>query len=273
VKKNVEVLMARGCKIIDPQWGPLASGLEGIGRMGDEQQIVDTASNLLLQDAAKKNRPLSKEVVLVTAGPTREAIDPVRFLSNRSSGKMGYEIAKAASELGADVILISGPVALSEPIGIKTILVESAKEMQKEVERHAASATVIIMAAAVCDYTPESPALQKEKKNPRSLQLKVTDDILKRLSKDKKGKILVGFSAETGNLFENASAKLKEKNLDLIVANDITLAGAGFDCDTNIVDLIDSKGGKISLPKMLKRDLAQRILEEVIKLIQVLRSK
>jgi phosphopantothenoylcysteine decarboxylase/phosphopantothenate--cysteine ligase len=267
IQKNVATLVERGCQIIDPESGPLASGLEGIGRMADERKIVETAADLLLKRAAKKSSPLSKEVVLVTAGPTREAIDPVRFISNRSSGKMGYAIAEAACELGADVILISGPVALPTPFGVKTILVESAEEMKKMVEQYAVSATVVIMAAAVCDYAPLCPSDQKEKKKPQSLQLKITDDILKGLSKNKKGKILVGFAAETENLFENALAKMKEKGLDLIVANDVTLSGAGFDCDTNIVDIIDANGRKTALPKMQKSDLARRILEEVIGLI------
>lgn len=266
VKKNVATLIERGCVIIEPESGPLASGLSGVGRMADEKKIVSVVSEHLLKSRFYKNSPLSKEVVLVTAGPTREAIDPVRFISNRSSGKMGYELAIAAHALGAEVILISGPVALSPPSGVKTVQVESAKEMKDAVDQYAALATVVIMAAAVCDYTPMHPDSQKEKKKPQALQLTVTDDILKGLARNKTGQIRVGFAAETNNLFENALKKLTEKKLDLIVANDITVPGAGFDCDTNIVDLIHKNGEKQSLPKMHKRDIARKILEAVIKL-------
>jgi len=264
VQRNVALLKDRGCYMVNPVYGPLASGLEGIGRMADEKMILDEVSLFLLNNAEKKNHPLAKEVVLVTAGPTREAIDPVRFISNRSSGKMGYALAEEAQKMGAEVVLISGPVALSAPFGVKTIMVQSAEEMKQEVEQHIKQATIVIMAAAVCDYLPVRVANQKEKKKPQSLQLKLTDDILKGLSKHKEGKMLVGFAAETEHLFENALTKLKEKNLDLIVANNVSQEGAGFDTDTNIVDLIDAKGRKTALPKMPKNDVARRILEEVI---------
>ncbi|MEK7748143.1 MAG: bifunctional phosphopantothenoylcysteine decarboxylase/phosphopantothenate--cysteine ligase CoaBC [Nitrospirota bacterium] len=268
VQKNTATLIERGCTIVDPEAGPLASGLSGIGRMADEKKIVEKVFELLLKKPAAENLPLKKEVVLVTAGPTREAIDPVRFISNRSSGKMGYAIAKAANEFGAEVILISGPVGINPPIGVKTIAVESSAEMKEAVTRYATSATIVIMAAAVCDYTPDNPASQKVKKKPHALSLRVTDDILQGLAKDKKGKILVGFAAETENVFENALSKLKKKNLDLIIANDVTVPGAGFDCETNIADIIDAKGQKTPLPKMSKSDLAQKILEAVIKLVR-----
>lgn len=273
VHKNVAILKDRGCLIIDPVFGPLASGLEGIGRMADEQKIVDEASRFLLKNSQGKSRSLAKEVVLITAGPTREAIDPVRFISNRSSGKMGYALAEEAYKFGAKVILISGPVSLPAPFGVETIYVQSAEEMKKEVEQHVKQVTVVVMAAAVSDYTPVYPVNQKEKKRPQSLQIKLTDDILKGLSKYKKGRIFVGFAAETADLFENAWAKLKEKKLDLIVANDVLQEGAGFDTDTNIVDLIDAKGRKTSLPKMPKTDLARRILEEVILIRQAVYEK
>ncbi|MBI3358356.1 MAG: bifunctional phosphopantothenoylcysteine decarboxylase/phosphopantothenate--cysteine ligase CoaBC [Nitrospirae bacterium] len=273
VHKNVAILKDRGCLIIDPVFGPLASGLEGIGRMADEQKIVDEASRFLLKNSQGTSRSLAKEVVLITAGPTREAIDPVRFISNRSSGKMGYALAEEAYKFGAKVILISGPVSLPAPFGVETIYVQSAEEMKKEVEQHVKQVTVVVMAAAVSDYTPVYPVNQKEKKRPQSLQIKLTDDILKGLSKYKKGRIFVGFAAETADLFENAWAKLKEKKLDLIVANDVLQEGAGFDTDTNIVDLIDAKGRKTSLPKMPKTDLARRILEEVILIRQAVYEK
>ncbi len=264
VQKNVALLKERGCIMIDPVFGPLASGKEGMGRMADEKKILDAAVLLLLRNSKKKNNALEKEVVLITAGPTREAIDPVRFISNRSSGKMGYALASAARELGAEVILISGPVSLSAPFGVKTIIVQSAKEMNHEVNRHVQRATIVIMAAAVCDYTPVQKTDQKEKKKPQSLPLTLTDDILKGISKYKKGRLFIGFAAETENLFENAWTKLTEKNLDLIVANNVLHEGAGFDTDTNIVDLINAKGQTKALPKMPKIDVARHILEEVI---------
>jgi phosphopantothenoylcysteine decarboxylase/phosphopantothenate--cysteine ligase len=279
VQKNVSLLKERGCTMIAPVYGPLASGLEGVGRMADEKKILDDASLLLLRDSKKKNNPLEKEVVLITAGPTREAIDPVRFISNRSSGKMGYALAEEAQKFGAKVILVSGPVSLPAPFGVETVLVQSAEEMKQAVERHVKRSTIVIMAAAVGDYTPVHPANQKEKKRPQSLQLKLTDDILKGISKYKngnvsgEGRIFVGFAAETENLFENALAKLKEKRLDLIVANNVLQQGAGFDTDTNIVDLIDAKGKKTAIPKMSKTDVAQRILEEVILIRQTLDKK
>jgi phosphopantothenoylcysteine decarboxylase/phosphopantothenate--cysteine ligase len=273
VQKNVALLKERGCIIIDPVFGPLASGKEGMGRMADEKKILDAAVLFLLRDSKKKNNALEKEVVLITAGPTREAIDPVRFISNRSSGKMGYALADAARELGAEVILISGPVSLSVPFGVEAITVQSAKEMNHEVNRHVKRATIVIMAAAVCDYTPVQKTDQKEKKKPQSLPLKLTDDILKGISKYKKGRLFIGFAAETENLFENACTKLKDKNLDIIVANNVLREGAGFDTDTNIVDLINAKGQKITLPKMPKIDVARHILEQVILMRQALPLK
>ena len=272
VCKNVALLKERGCFFVDPVFGPLASGLEGIGRMADEKKILDEAS-LILKNAPKRTNSLAKDIVLITAGPTREAIDPVRFISNRSSGKMGYALAEEAQRLGARVILISGPVSLSAPFGVETITVQSAEEMKQEVERHVKLATIVMMAAAVCDYTPVQKAQQKEKKKPQALQLKLTDDILKGLSKHKQGKVFVGFAAETTNVFENAWTKLKEKNLDLIVANNVLCEGAGFDTDTNIVDLIDANGRTASIPKMSKSNVARRILEEVILLRQTLDEK
>jgi phosphopantothenoylcysteine decarboxylase/phosphopantothenate--cysteine ligase len=272
VCKNVLLLKERGCHFVDPVFGALASGLEGIGRMADEKKIVSFACQLLGEKIAS-HHALGKEVVLITAGPTREAIDPVRFISNRSSGKMGYALAEEACKLGAEVILISGPVALSAPFGIKTIFVESAEQMQSAVLQHIKRATIVMMSAAVSDYTPVKKTNHKEKKHPKPLPLKLTDDILKGISEYKQGKIFVGFAAETKNLFENALKKLKEKNLDLIVANDVLQEGAGFDTETNIVDLIFADGHNISLPKMSKISVARRILEEVILIRQTCDKK
>ncbi len=274
VCNNVALLKERGCSIIEPVFGPLASGADGIGRMADAQKIVEEAVRLLLKNSEQKRHALENEVVLVTAGPTREAIDPVRFISNRSSGKMGYALAEEARQLGAKVILISGPVSLRTPMGVEKIDVQSAAQMKHEVERHVKLATFVILAAAVCDYAPVSIANKKEKTRPQALQLTLTDDILKGLAQQhKKGQIFVGFAAETEHLFEHARAKLKEKNLDLIVANDVSQEGAGFDADTNMVDLIDAKGQKTSLPNMLKTDVARRILEEVVLIRQTYNEK
>jgi phosphopantothenoylcysteine decarboxylase/phosphopantothenate--cysteine ligase len=271
VRQNVSLLAGRGCTIIDPQSGPLASGKEGIGRMAEPDQICDHACLMLAEGDRIKTHEganLSGEVVLVTAGPTQEAIDPVRYISNRSSGKMGYAIADAARKRGADVILISGPTSLPAMDGMKTIRVQSTEEMAIEVSRYAPSATIVIMAAAVSDYTPAKRSDHKQKRGPYSLELVPTEDILLSLQKGQSRgqKFLVGFAAETEHLYENAWAKLKTKGLDLIVANDVTQEGAGFDSDTNIVDLIDATGKKKSLPKMSKRDVADHILKEIVRL-------
>jgi len=269
VRKNVALLKERGCNIIDPQWGPLASGLEGVGRMAEPDQIYQRGIALLAAEDTTGNDdkiPLSGETILVTAGPTQEAIDPVRYISNRSSGKMGYAIAEAARKGGAEVILVSGPTSLPDLEGVKMIRVQSTNEMLTEVERYFASATIVVMAAAVSDYTPTKRSDQKLKRMPQSLHLSPTPDILQSLAPRKGERFLVGFAAETEHLYENALTKLRAKGLDLIVANDVTEAGAGFDSDTNIVDLIDAEGHRTSFPKMLKRDLAYRILKEVVRL-------
>jgi phosphopantothenoylcysteine decarboxylase/phosphopantothenate--cysteine ligase len=268
VQRNVALLKERGYIILNPEWGALASGLSGIGRMTDPQKIFDKTVSLL-QNTSEKGKvetPLAGEVVLVTAGPTREAIDPVRFISNRSSGKMGYALAHAAREMGAKVILISGPTSLAVPCGIESVFVQSTAEMKAEIERFAPSASIVIMSAAVSDYTPLKRSNQKLKRAPKLLELIPTDDLLKGISKQKNGKFLVGFAAETENLHKNAWAKLKAKGLDLIVANDVTQEGAGFDVDSNIVEMIDATGQHTSLPKMHKSEVARHILNEVIRL-------
>lgn len=273
VQKNIALLKERGCVIIDPEWGPLASGLEGMGRMANEAKIFNSVCDQLSSSSPSPSRPLAGEVTLVTAGPTQESIDPIRFISNRSSGKMGYAIAEVAGQWGAEVILISGPTALPNPDGgrIKTVRVQSAEEMKREVEKHAPDATIIVMAAAVSDYRPAHRSDQKIKKSAalKSITLQPTEDILMGLAKHKKSlgskKIVVGFAAETEHLYENALAKLRAKQLDLIVANDVTQAGAGFDVDTNIVEIIRPDGHRIPLSKMSKKDVAQHILNEVIR--------
>jgi phosphopantothenoylcysteine decarboxylase/phosphopantothenate--cysteine ligase len=265
VLRNVALLKERGCVILDPESGPLASGQVGVGRMADPKAIFDQIGFLLTGDSVSEGTPsLAEEVVLVTAGPTREAIDPVRFISNRSSGKMGYAVAEVASQWGARVILVTGPTALPPPPGVQTVSVQSAEEMKQAVDKWAVEATIVVMAAAVGDYTPIDRVDQKIKRMPISLRLKPTEDIIAGLARNKGEKFLVGFAAETRQVLSRARAKLISKGLDLIVANDVTLPGAGFDVDTNVVDLIYADGRCISLPKMPKRVVAERILEAVL---------
>lgn len=261
VTENVALLQKRGVQIIEPEVGPLASGKEGKGRLANEKTIVEKVVSLLASESK-----LAGEVVLVTAGPTQEPIDPVRFISNRSSGKMGYALARVAREWGARVILISGPTSLPTPPGVERIDVRTAEEMKKEVEARYSEATLVLMAAAVGDYRPEAVSSQKIKKGnaARSIRLQETEDILAGLRSRKGKKVIVGFAAETEALLENARKKLSGKGLDLIVANDVTQEGAGFDVDTNIAQLIDSKGRIVPLPKMLKEDLARYILNEAV---------
>ncbi len=263
VKENVALLQNRGVEIIEPAVGPLASGKEGKGRLADEKVILEKILSLLTPE----NR-LAGEIVLVTAGPTQEPIDPVRFISNRSSGKMGYALARVAREWGARVILISGPTQLAAPSGVERVSVRTAEEMKKEVEAYYAEASIILMAAAVSDYRPEAVSPQKIKKSghSQSIQLKETEDILAGLRLRKEKRMVVGFAAETEALLENARKKLFSKGLDLIVANDVTQEGAGFDVETNIAQLIDSTGRITPLPKMSKEALARYILEEIVRL-------
>ncbi len=263
VQRNIAILREWGVHIIEPETGPLASGKEGKGRLADEKTILEGIVTRL-----KASDRLKGEVILVTAGPTHEPIDPVRFISNRSSGRMGYALAEAAYQWGAEVILISGPSNLSVPPGVRRISVRTAEEMKKETERHCPAASIVIMAAAVCDFRPKTVSFQKIKKNTglQSLAIEPTDDILLGLSTIKGKKLFVGFSAETENLAENAKKKLYAKGLDLIVANDVMQEGAGFDSETNVVQLFDKKGKNINIPKMSKQLLAYRILEEILRL-------
>ncbi|HIE65680.1 MAG: bifunctional phosphopantothenoylcysteine decarboxylase/phosphopantothenate--cysteine ligase CoaBC [Nitrospira sp.] len=267
VQENVMRLRLRGVHILEPEVGPLASGKEGKGRLADEGLIVAGVIDILSGNKEPEGWDISlkDEVILVTAGPTREPIDPVRFISNRSSGRMGYALADAAHRCGGRVILISGPTALSPPPGVEYFSVETAAEMKKAVDYYFDQATVVIMAAAVSDYTPKNISAKKIKKTetPISIPLQKTEDILKRLSSKKKEQILIGFAAETEDLIQNAQLKLKNKGLDLIVANDVTQKGAGFDVETNIVQLIDRDGQITALSKMLKTELARYILREI----------
>lgn len=259
VKENVEKLKDRKVEMIGPAKGKLACGEYEIGRMAEPEEIFDRILSLLVP-----KQDLKGKTILVTAGGTREAIDPVRYISNRSSGKMGYAIAQAARERGAEVILISANVALPSPLDIKPIKVGSAEEMLSSVMKHYSDSDIIIMAAAVGDYTAKHPTSKskiKSKSQILNIQLQKTDDILKALSrkKDRKDKIIVGFALETKDLIKNAKIKMKNKCLDLIIANDQT----SFDSDTAQVVFIE-KNGKVEKPKRLqKREIAKELLNKI----------
>ncbi len=265
VQENIKRLQDRGLHIVGPASGELASGLVGPGRLVEPPEIVEAIERLL--SAAGD---LTGEVVLVTAGPTREPLDPVRFLSNRSSGKMGYAIAEAAAARGARVILVSGPTALPPPQGVDVVEVETAQQMHDAVLAKLSSATVVIKAAAVADYRPKQVAGRKLKKDEAvpEVTLESTPDILAEVGKRKGRRILVGFAAETEDLVENARKKLQRKNLDLMVVNDVSQPGAGFDSDTNVVKILDAQGGVQDLPLQSKRSVANRILDRVVSLMK-----
>lgn len=268
-QENLELLRARGVHVVQPDEGYLACGMTGPGRLAGQEAIVAA-----VKEALKLKRDLEDETVLVTAGPTHEDLDPVRFLTNRSSGKMGYAVAEAAALRGARVVLISGPTALDAPGGVECVKVRTALEMQQAVRQHFSSATIGIFAAAVADYRPAEPLAQKMKRSKESLTLKLeaNPDILASAAKDKGARLIVGFAAETDHVAENARKKLSAKNADLMVANDVTAEGAGFDSETNVVTLLARDGRDLALPKMTKREVAERILDEVVRLRSVLRA-
>lgn len=263
VQKNIETLTARGAHIIAPETGKLACGAEGPGRLAEPPQIV-----AILDDFFARGGQLSGVKVLVTAAGTIEPIDPVRYIGNRSSGKMGYALAEEAVARGADVVLVSGPSALSAPKGLKTFIsVETAQEMREAVLREAEESRIVIKAAAVADYHPKTVAAHKIKKNDEelSITLEKNPDILKELGqRKKKGQILVGFAAETQNLLQYAQEKIEKKNLDFIVANDVTKPGAGFNTATNIVKLLSRDGAVKEMPLMTKREIAKCIFDYIL---------
>ena len=265
LQENLARLRQRGIHIAEPGHGELASGLVGPGRLADPSEIVAVVDRLVSLAC-----DLEGQTVLVTAGPTREPLDPVRYLSNRSSGKMGYAIAEAAAARGAKVILISGPTALIPPHRVDVIHVETAQQMYEAVLAKLQAATVVIKAAAVADYRPKQVAGRKIKKDERvpELTLEPTPDILAEIGKRKGRQILVGFAAETEDLVANARRKLQRKNLDLMVANDVGQPGAGFDGDTNIVKILDAQGDVEELPLQAKRSVADRILDRIIELLK-----
>ena len=267
-QENVEMLRARGVKVVDPAEGYLACGMIGAGRLAGQEDIVAAVREAL----KKTQRDLEGETALITAGPTCEDLDPVRYITNRSSGKMGYAVAEAAVRRGAKVILISGPVSLDAPAGVERIDVRTAKEMLHAVVERIANSSIAILAAAVADYRPVEQHAEKIKKSDAALTifLEPTTDILAEVARNKGQKIVVGFAAETDHVAENARKKLSAKNADLIVANDVIAEGAGFDHDTNIVTLFSRDGRDLALPKMSKSEVAQRILDEVLRLRSVL---
>ena len=263
VGENLATLRGRGVGVVEPGEGYLACGWLGKGRLAEVDTIVAAALARLARRAE-----LAGETVLVTAGPTIEDIDPVRYVSNRSSGAMGYRLAEAARDRGARVILVSGPTALAAPHGVNLVAVRSAEEMQQAVAAHVAAATVVIAAAAVSDYRPAqaSPSKLKKRDGPLGLELVRTPDILKGLGESKGGRLLVGFAAETEDLVANARRKLEAKNLDLIVANDVAAPGAGFGVATNTVVLLRRDGRSRDVPLATKREVAEEILDEIVAL-------
>ena len=261
VQENLRKLERHGACVLEPDTGMLACGREGKGKFPAPEKVVAKAAELLGESAL-----LRGETVLVSAGPTWERIDPVRFVGNFSSGKMGYALARQAVKLGAKVLLVSGPVALEAPEGVRRVMVESAFEMRQAVLDWIDEASIVIMAAAVADYRPARVAPQKIKKEGSEalvLELERTADILGEVGTRKGSRFVVGFAAESENLLENARRKLREKHLDLIVANDITQPGAGFGSATNIVTLLDRDGTVEELPCLDKEEVACRILERV----------
>jgi phosphopantothenoylcysteine decarboxylase / phosphopantothenate---cysteine ligase len=262
LQENLRKLRRVGYHLMEPAEGFLACGYEGKGRLPDPEKIIETIESLL------KKKDLIGEKLLITAGPNREPLDPVRYLSNRSSGKMGYALARAAVRRGAEVTLVSGPTALEPPAGARVIAVTTAAEMRDAVLREFAHCTGIVMAAAVTDYRPVTVAERKIKrgKAPVELRLEPNPDILNELGRQKDGKFLIGFAAETEELTANAEKKLREKNLDMIVANNVAEAGSGFDGDTNIATILDRTGAKRSLPLMSKDELADCIYDHFVAL-------
>jgi len=262
-QRNLAILRERGVHVVDPDEGYLACGMVGSGRLAATETIAKKVCEVL-----GLRHDLAGQTILITAGPTCEDIDPVRFLTNRSSGKMGYALAEAANRRGARVILVSGPTDLKIPDGVDWVPVRSTEEMHHAVRERATAANVVIMAAAVSDYRPAAQHDQKLKRGEGSftLELEPTPDILADLGREKRGQILIGFAAETNSVAENARGKLARKGADMIVANDVRQEGAGFDGDTNIVTMFLRDGREIPLPKMTKFEVANEILDRVLEI-------
>jgi len=260
---NLQILRQRGVKIVEPGAGYLACGMTGAGRLAENETIVAA-----VMEALGASQDFDGETVLITAGPTREKIDPVRYLTNRSSGRMGYALAEAALRRGARVLLISGPTSLTPPGAAELTRVDSTEDMRDAVLKLLPQASVVIKTAAVSDYRPKAEASQKMKrKSGMTLELEATPDILKEISLKKSSQIVVGFAAETENVLENARQKLVAKNLDAIVVNDVSREGVGFDSDRNAVTII-TRDEVVEVPETSKWEVAQRVLDQVVRLRQ-----
>ena len=261
-QENIRTLQKRGVQLCGPEGGRLACGDSGMGRMSEPADITEAALALLNQQETMRGLK-----VLVTAGPTREPIDPVRYITNRSSGKMGYALAEAALQMGAEVTLVSGPVTLTPPAGARVLPVETTEDLLTVMQAEAPAQDIIIQAAAPADYRPREVADQKIKKQagePFTLVMAETPDVAKAVGKARRAdQFIAGFAAETEKLTEHAAEKLERKNLDMIIANDVTRPGAGFDVDTNIITVITKEGSK-DYPMMTKKELARVILEEIL---------
>ena len=262
-QENVDTLRGRGVHVVAPEEGYLACGMTGAGRLASVEAIARAVcARLGIQ------HDLENEAVIVTAGPTCEDLDPVRYLTNRSSGKMGYALAEAAARRGARVVLVSGPTRLDPPQGVEFVSVRTTGQMQAAIAEHLPRATAIIMAAAVADYRPVAPETKKMKRGDGrvTLELESTPDILAGIARNKGERIVVGFAAETDHVAEHARVKLESKQADLIVANDVTAEGAGFDHETNIITLYSRDGAEKAFPRMPKIDAAHRILDRLLEL-------
>jgi phosphopantothenoylcysteine decarboxylase / phosphopantothenate---cysteine ligase len=257
---NIQTLKARGFTVVEPDSGYLACGMVGAGRLAANETIV-----LAVLKALKAEQDLAGETVLVTAGPTREPIDPVRYIGNRSSGKMGYALAEAALRRGAKVILISGPTALKPPSSAEAIQVQTAQQMRDVVMAHFDRATIVIKAAAVADFTVRAADEKIKRKGPMRLELEPTTDILAELGAKKESRIIVGFAAETTDVLANARKKLESKSLDAIVLNDVSQPGIGFDSERNAVMILTHAGAE-TVPETSKWEVAHRVLDAVVKL-------
>ena len=258
---NLAVLRSRGVRIVEPGTGYLACGMTGSGRLAENEAIV--AATL---EALGASQTLAGETVLITAGPTREKIDPVRYLTNRSSGRMGYAMAEAALRRGARVLLVSGPTAIVPPASSELVRVETAEQMLEAVLKLLPESTIVIKTAAVSDYRAKCEVGHKiKRKGPMSLELEATPDILKEIAQHKTSQLIIGFAAETENVLENARRKLSAKSLDAVVVNDVSREGVGFDSDRNAVTII-THDDVVEVPETTKWDVAQRVLDEVVRL-------
>src|SRR3954463_11593617 len=260
-QQNLETLRKRGVRIVEPGSGYLACGMTGPGRLAENEAVVAAA-----MEALGASQDLAGETVLITAGPTRERIDPVRYLTNRSSGRMGYALAEAALRRGARVLLVTGPTSLKPPSAAEVVGVESTDEMRDAVLNLLPQASIVIKTAAVSDYRPKAASGQKiKRKGPLTLELEATPDILKDIAQKKSAQILIGFAAETENVLENARQKLLSKKLDGIVVNDVSREGVGFDSERNAVTII-TREEVIEVPETTKWEVAQRVLDQIVRL-------